>query len=219
MNSVNDISEELKSMGSALAGKPRTMPYMVPDGYFDNFPATILSTIAHVNEQEQVPQWGKALPYAVPDGYFDNLPANITTAVKAEEMVSSLPKDIPLGVPAGYFDSLPAQMLAAARATDKTKFKAKTIPLGKPGIFRQIRLAAAAVLILSIGLGSYEMFFTARTDVSENMLASVPSADIHDYLQGIYRMDMDRVVSNTDINNLQLNNNDIVQYLNDTGWE
>ena len=47
----------------------------------------------------------------------------------------------------------------------------------------------------------------------------VPNNDIQDYLQRIYRMDMNLVVDNNAINNMKLDKKDIIQYLDETGWD
>lgn len=217
MNKANDISEELKSMGSFLADMPRTMPYSVPQGYFDQFPGTVHHTIKNISEPESVPAWGKSMPHNVPGGYFNNLTADLVAAATSGNVAHGLPKEIPFSTPHGYFDALPAKMLLAAKASDA---KRRTIPLANRHVFRQLRWAAAALLIIGIGMGSYNMFFRSNPDKTEVMLAAVPANDIHEYLQHVYnKMDIDRVVSSTDINNLQLENKDIVQYLNETGWD
>jgi hypothetical protein len=220
MNSVNEISEELKSMGSILADMSRSMPYSVPEGYFIKLADATCATIKDVNAPEQVPAWSKDMPYTVPAGYFNNLAADIVSCTSAEDFSSLQSKNLPLPVPVGYFDTLPGKMLAAAKATEPQKKISKTIPLANRHIFQQLRWAAAAVLLIGIGFGSYNVFFRSPLDKVDNMLASVPGNDIHDYLQHSYRVeDVDRIIGNTDVNNLQLDNKDIVQYLNETGWD
>ena len=51
------------------------------------------------------------------------------------------------------------------------------------------------------------------------MLASVPNEEIQDYLQHTYILDVNRIINNNDINKIQVDNTDIVQYLNETGWD
>ncbi len=201
-------------MGSFLADMPRTMPYTVPSGYFENFGGSVKHIINYLDKADTTPNWGKTLPYAVPDGYFEGLANNIL----AEGIVSVLPADAPFHVPAGYFESLPAQILKAAKSADPIK-ETRTIPLRR-NIWKPIRLAAAAVLMLGIGISSYRIFYNAQqVSGTEKILSSVPNNDIQDYLQHIYRMDMDRVVSNDPVSNLNVDNKDIVQYLNETGWD
>ena len=215
MNTEYGITEELKSMGSVLADLPRTMPYAVPDGYFNNFHGSVQHIISDLDKADIVPVWGKTLPYSVPEGYFEALAQNILMA----SALSGLPKDAPYSIPAGYFQSLPAQMLQAAKAAARVK-ETRGIPLKRRTIWRQARLAAAAILILAIGIGSYNVFYdTQEVSSTDKILASVPNNEIQDYLQPIYRMDMDRVASNNSVNNLDLDNKDIIQYLNETGWD
>lgn len=220
MNKANDISEELKSMGSILADMPRSMPYVVPAGYFEKFTSSLQATIKDIHEPEVVPKWGKNMPYALPSGYFNNLTNDILAAATAGDIAAALPKDIPLRAPAGYFEALPGDMLAAAKASDIQQKETKVIPLTSRHIFRQLRWAAAALLVIGIGFGSYRTFFHTQPDKTESMLAAVPNNDIHEYLQHIYnKVDIDRIVSSNDINNLQLENKDIEQYLDETGWD
>jgi len=215
MNKRNDISIELRDMNSVLADMPRTMPYHVPAGYFDQLPDNVHATIKNINEAENVPAWSKKMPYSVPVNYFNELTGNIIAGAFTEN--ADLPEQLPYTVPAGYFENLPAQILAAAKAESPAKKETKVIPLQKRHIFRQMRWLAAAVLILGIGIGSYSIINRGQSS-TENMLASVPANDIQDYLQHTDRIDVDRVLS-TDINNLQLDNKDIIQYLNETGWD
>ena len=215
MKMGNEIVDELRDLGSNLADVPRIMPYTVPHGYFENFASSLSNTITTLEEKEQHPGWSKKMPFALPDGYFGGLPAEIATAAS----FSALPKTMPLSAPAGYFEHLPARMLQAAKAVDEPVTKGRTIALKGSALFRQIRWAAAAVLVVGLGIGSYQFYTQNRQPASENLLASVPSNDIREYVQRTYRMDAEKVVSNEQINDLQLDNKDIIQYLNETGWD
>jgi hypothetical protein len=219
MKNVNDISEELRSMGSSLADLSRNMPYSVPQGFFDNFEDTLQNTIKELNTPDIMPAWSKTQPFSVPVGYFEELTDNIVSAVTAEELASFLPKDAPFKVPAGYFETLPAHMLRMARAADPAVKETKIIPLKRRNFIKPLRWAAAAILLIGIGFGSYETLFKQQTTSTDKILASVPSDEIHDYLQHTYRLDIDRIVGNNDINNLQIENKDIIQYLNENGWD
>jgi hypothetical protein len=114
-------------------------------------------------------------------------------------------------------------MLAAAKASEPVvaEKKGRVIPFKfKRRTNRSpIRWAAAAVMLICIGLGSYETIFNGRQPSHEQMLSSISYNDIHDYLQHTYRMDVDRVVSNNDISKLNVDSKDIVEYLNETGWD
>jgi hypothetical protein len=211
MNKVNEITEELKEMGSVLADMPRVMPYSVPDNFFENFENSLHEAISETSEAASNTDWGKSMPYEVPDNYFETLTESIVANSVHQEKSGT--------VPYGYFEQLPERMLALAKAEEARTKKAKIISLQGYRMFRQMKWVAAAALILGIGFGSYRLINSRHSD-PEKMLSAVPSNDIREYLQQhIYRLDVDRVVSNSDINNLQLERGDIIQYLNDTGWD
>jgi hypothetical protein len=206
-------------MGSSLAGYSRRMPYSVPVGFFENTTENIQQVIRDLSQPDVVPAWSKAMPYAVPNGYFEELAGNIVGAVTVDDITSALPKRSVHQVPSGYFDKLPAQILGAAKASEQAVKEPKIIPL-KPHIVRNpIRWAAAAVMLMCIGLGFYESFYSRQQATPDKILGSVTNNDIQDYLQGTYRVDVDRVVADNNIGNLDVNNKDIVQYLNETGWD
>lgn len=212
MNKANDILEELKNMGSNLGEFPRTMPYSLPKGYFENFAGSSLEVIKNINGPETIPAWGKTMPYNVPVAYFEKLPDDIVASVASKNVFPGLSQETPFTIPAGYFEALPAQMLKAAKASDV----AKVVPLKRTFTLTSVKWAAAAILLICITLGGF--FFLQQSPNPEKILASVPSNEIHDYLQHTYRIDVDKVVNN-DISNLQLDNKEIIQYLNETGWD
>lgn len=218
MNKENGISEELKSMDSFLAGYSRTMPYSVPAGFFANAAENIRETIKELNKPDVIPAWGKAMPYSVPGGYFETLASNIVGAVTVAHITAALPKKSPQYIPPGYFDTLTAQILHAAKESDQVIKETKIIPLRRM-VRNPIRWAAAAVMLMCIGLGFYESFYNRQHSNPENILASVTNNDIQDYLQHTYRFDVDRIVADNDVSNLEINSKDIVQYLNETGWD
>lgn len=217
MNSANDITEELKNMGSTLAGIPRVTPYSVPAGYFENLTGKLLETAAVSDAADPAPGWSKAMPYHIPEEYFDELTNHIITAVKTENIRSVSSTGMPFDVPAGYFEHMPGKMLHAAKKTHPLPKQTTHIPLGR-NTFRQIRWAAAAVLLICIGFGGYMAFFMPSGN-TENILASVPNNEIQDYLQHTYILDVNRIISNEDVNNIQVDNKDIIQYLDETGWD
>ncbi len=210
MKQVNDITEELNSMGSRLAGMSRAMPYTLPDGYFEQFADHTTSLVKDITAADNAPVWGKTMPFEVPQGYFETAAADMALMAMGDGLAATLPKAMPLTAPIGYFDALPAKMLHAAKATE--------LPKQQKLSFRNIRWAAAAMVILSIGIGAYQ-FSNEQQNAPDNILASVSNNDIHDYLQQSYRLDVDRIMSNTDINRMQVDNKAIEHYLNETGWD
>jgi hypothetical protein len=216
MNTNNDILQELRGISPMLADMSRSMPYSVPDGYFARFPASVAALASDIDVDTVTPQWSKAMPYSVPEGYFSNMPATMAAIAEGGGAQSfSLPKATPFDVPAGYFDALPAQVLQKAKAADKARMFR---PQHRSLSFRSISWAAAAIVLLVISIGIFEVSPSDR-NATDNILASVSNNEIHDYLQQSYRVDVDRIVNNTDINNIPVDNKEIVQYLNETGWD
>ena len=214
MEQVNDISGELKNIGSKLADVPGKMPYAVPCDYFEKTPADFLQTIIELNAEAQTPEWGKQMPYEVPAGYFNNFVTEVAVAAQASEVLSSIPSAVPFHIPEGYFTTLPGKVLQAAKAETLGMTNKKTIPVKRITIPMQLRWAAAAMLLMGLGFGSYRIL--SGNNNPERILASVPATDIQDYLQRTSRVDVSRVVNGID---LAVENNDIVQYLNETGWD
>ena len=86
MSQNNNILEELKAMGSALADFPRNNVYSVPPGYFDSLAENVLLRIKAGNTSSAkeeleilsplLSKASKKMPYEIPSGYFDQaLPA------------------------------------------------------------------------------------------------------------------------------------------------
>lgn len=211
MNNDNGILQELVEMGSPLAMLPRTMPYHVPDGYFTELSNTIPTSEIEWNEPDIIPGWSKKMPYQVPGGYFEQLTASVVSSAVAHGSSKA-----PFSVPDGYFEQLPAQILKAAKAAHPD---VKAIPGKRHSLFRDVQWAAAAIFILFMGIGAYITFSGMEQSGNENMLAAVSSKELHDYVQLTYRVDMDKVDGATELNDLQVDDEDIIEYLNETGWD
>ena len=217
MKKANDITEELQSIGSPLADMPRAMPYAVPAGYFQSLPAHTLCLVSGAYDADLQPGWGKASVFTAPGGYFEGVTATIVAAAKAGTSPTAISKENPFALPAGYFTTLPAQVLEAAKQAHPIKKQSRRISLGQQS-FRGIRWAAAAVLLICIGFGGY-LTFNNPANPTDKMLASVPNTDIQDYLHNTYTFDVPRIVNNDAINSIGVDNKDIIQYLNENGWD
>jgi hypothetical protein len=117
-----DILNELQTLSPLVAGISKVNVFTVPDGYFEQLAARILTG---VNED------GGALPAAisssnfamqVPQGYFDTLADNILGKIKAQEdtatelqelspILYSIPNKNVFTVPQGYFENLAGNIL------------------------------------------------------------------------------------------------------------
>jgi hypothetical protein len=221
MNTRHEISKELRDWASPLAEMPYTMPYSVPKGYFDTLTTEILSGVkaAEVDEPEHI--WSQEIPFEIPQGYFEQLSSQVLATIKEQDITATLPKDNPYITPPGYFEALPQQMLAAAKKNDKTK----VISIHK--LWKQLKWAAAALLICGIGLGSYKMFRPygpAPIANPEQAIANMSPAVVHEYIQqNIDDFDIDVIMNSMNAGNAQtmtkqLDTREIQQYLNATGW-
>lgn len=161
MKNIDEINNELRRMDSPLADMSRTMPYEVPVGYFDSFMQGV-----------EMLKAGKQMPYDIPKGYFESLAGNVLFEVKKSN-------DYAMEVPVGYFENLPAEILAKVKQADK---KPKTISIGVT-VWKNVRFAAAAILLLGVGLGLYHMGFTNRGYNVENELAMISQDELHEYVQ------------------------------------
>lgn len=102
MNVKNEISEELRSLSALVASISRQTPYEVPEGYFLNFPASVLLRVS------------KPLTFSVPDGYFEGFAKGVLDRIKAGEA-----SKVPVDQPAAHADpdQLPAILIQAGRKT------------------------------------------------------------------------------------------------------
>ncbi|MBS1687648.1 MAG: hypothetical protein JSS96_02900 [Bacteroidetes bacterium] len=220
MSEQNDILIELEQLGSALANMSRKMPYEVPTGYFEGLSSSIQENTRLSLQQDPVLSISKEIPQAVPDDYFKNLPSQILQAAK----LNDIPKTLPYAVPQAYFENLPAEVLHKAKGDDNKQDFRPTRIIAFSG---NLRWAAAALLLLCLSIGSYEFLHTRATS-PEKALAKVPQANLKEYIrQNIDDFDAEMIVSNlqsTDIHNVQvsskqLDEQEIIQYLNETGWD
>lgn len=180
---------------SVLAGYSRRMPFAVPPGYFAGTTATFVEGVqaADAGSDPVLSGLQRRMPFAVPPNYFETLPEELLEAA----IGASLPRLEPVfsAPPAGYFEALPASILAAAKAADAPR----VLPLPAPARRTQtialpaLRWAAAAVLVLGIGLGLYRANTPATVPVTtQRALASLPKQDLQAYvLQNIDDFDTD----------------------------
>lgn len=158
------------------------------------------------------------MPFEVPQGYFDSLPEQVLR--RASEQVSLPGTAMPHIVHESYFDNLPGQLLEIIKKQD-----AKPAPVTKRiSLWKNVRWAAAAILILAIGIGSYKVFNPQPASI-EQQLQTISDEAIMSYVEdNIYAFETETIinyVNTADINaaSLPLNKNDIEYYLQETGWQ
>lgn len=164
--------------------------------------------------------FSRDMPFEVSAGYFDSLPEQMLQMANKEILPAGTA--MPHIVHPDYFDTLPEQLLVTIRQQEQTP---KTeIPVRRISLWRNVRWAAAAVLILSIGIGSYRVFSPQQVSVEEQ-LQSISDEAIMSYVEdNIYAFETETIINyiNTaDINaaSMQINKNDIEYYLQETGWQ
>lgn len=167
-----EITDELKELGSNLAEIQGGMPYSVPEGYFSGFAAKVNSLVSNDEKMliDGLPT--KELPYTMPAGYFEQLPNRIT------ETVAGKPKGILIS-------------------------------------FRQLRWAAAAMVIIAVGLSLFDL----NTTTNDNgLLASVADKEISDYIAYTYQPVTNKALNGEYLDKIELDANEIINYLDATGW-
>jgi hypothetical protein len=227
MKELNNISEELKELQSHLGSLSRNMPYMLPDDYFAALLPHVLQTI-QADDMEVTPaNWNRSNPYAVPENYFDTFSEHILEQALSND-INAL--QLPHAVPDGYFDNLPAQLLAAAKETAPSLVVKQFGPKPRHYLaFSNIRWAAAAILLLSVGIAGYNVYQREHSSAIAS-LNNIPKQDINEYVQqNIDDFDTEMLASNIEPNSTatnepptnanQLNDKDIEQYLNETGGD
>jgi len=151
MQKGKDILSELLEISELLASlQGKALPYEVPLGYWELFPASIIAGIreypAPLAVQDELLAIAPALHQAdkknplspAPDNYFDSFPSIIIQIIKrssgvskSEEAVdelssispllSGLLKKNPYEVPEGYFNELAAALVPGLQAVDEVK--------------------------------------------------------------------------------------------------
>lgn len=205
-------NKDLEALDALLPkGVSKEMPYRVPDGYFD----ALGEVVATYTTQQTGEEWlapVKVMPYEVPLNYFEG---NIEV-IGNVPLESMLPAHKPQGysVPQGYFESLPASIagkiqLPPARKPDNGK---------SVGQWRHWLLAASVLLLVGISGGYYFYGMEVRKEQAVSLVASLPEQEIVSYLKLVeaYPQQTDVVV---DVSGLPVSDGEIVDYLNETGWE
>ena len=182
MRQDNEIVQELKSMGSALASLSRKTPYIVSDDYFSSLPAAVLTKAVESSLTDRLP---RNSPYAVPSGYFEQMPQQILSKVKSHQ----------------------------------EQHQTKVIPLDN-SIWKGIRWAAAAVLLVIAGFGTFQVL--NKENSVEEQLASLPTEAVIEYVQenrnGFDVALTELAIERGPLATAQLTEEEIIHYLDETGW-
>ncbi len=135
MKRTREILNELKAISPLVAEISDSMPFSVPDGYFDQFPVSMVGIVT-LDSQNQttdeqstlIPPSNKQLPFSVPQGYFESFAANMIKLAKEEDeinleirrisaVVADIPKSNPFYLPENYFSSLALPAFVSEKKT------------------------------------------------------------------------------------------------------
>lgn len=201
MNSRSTIQQELKELSSLLPHDIEQPVFTVPEGYFENFAASVWEKLRGQHQQTPYDELTelspvlaaipKKMPFSVPENYFSGFTQTVPALVKEDELpqaLQSIDRQMPYAVPAGYFDNLAATVLAKA-----TKPQAKVVPFGTR---RLMRIAAAAVVIGIIAISGLVFFGNGSQSVDPN---EEPTEWMAKKLQGVSNQALDEFIMTADI--------------------
>ena len=200
MNNWNTIQKELQELNSSFLQHKAPEPYLVPNGYFEGFAASVLLKIKEeeLSVSDELASLSPVLagisrqmPFSVPDDYFSGLTQQMPELIKEDVLPGILlqaGKVNPYSVPENYFDGLSAQVLARV-----SRPQAKVVSFTTK---KWMRLASAAIVAGIIALGG--IFYlgnktnSVETDVqSKNWVAS--------QLNGVSNEDLDEFINSADV--------------------
>jgi len=144
-----------------------------------------------INELKQLDsplaKYPRTMPYALPYGYFKDMEQKLTSTVTNTPEPAGT--SMPFALPADYFEQLPGKILQAAKNTEAPATTTK-----RKSIWLNVRWAAAAMLVIAIGLGTYRIMTPPPT--IEQQLEEIPYEDILAYVEdNIEDYETDNIVS------------------------
>jgi hypothetical protein len=156
MQAKNEILEELRLLSAVVDKISRETPYGVPAGYFDDFPAFMLSLTSEAGTERpffaKLPD--KSLTFSVPAGYFEGFAQGLLDKIKAEEskvlqpglarpegskeeiaqlspLLAGISRKTPYQAPADYFEELsPGSPILLSRLAEVREKPLYTVPAG-----------------------------------------------------------------------------------------
>lgn len=119
MKPANHIQQELVEMGSPIADYPRSTPFVVPVGYFQEVAEHVVEHATLEDKDDVVVGYPKDNPFYISSLYFQDSPKVFRDSCDYEncaEPMLLLSKAIPYAVPALYFETLPTAILDGIKA-------------------------------------------------------------------------------------------------------
>ncbi|HEY2720815.1 MAG TPA: hypothetical protein VGI82_03765 [Chitinophagaceae bacterium] len=171
-----DIIQELNDLGSSLGSSLGQVTYSVPEGYFNGLADQVLNLIKN-EDVSWLSFLPKEMPYRVPVGYFDGLDARVLDVIhnhpdyqtpkeeleSLSPLLSSIANRPVYAVPEGYFENFKV-------AAEQKKAEPKVISLIS---HRWFKYAAAAVIVVALGLTGLFVFKNNHSDPAGRTLAKL----------------------------------------------
>lgn len=204
---------------------PKAMPFDMPQDYFENFAGNISAMVSDSDPKLELPA---ITPFEVPENYFESFAANIMERV--EQPTFGKIEAIDFEVPEGYFEGFAANVIDRIKREEvvevKQEEKKPTKVISLNSKWKAVRWAAAAVVILGIGFGSYKVANNVGGEpdlTAQQQLAMLDKQFIRSYVQThIDEFDTELLAENSSLVNTsaeqkmkQLNKTDIEQYLDE----
>lgn len=201
MSSRKYIHDELRELNSTLPSHVKEPVFSVPEGYFENFAASVLMRLKQEEAVDSAADelaslspllagLSKKMPYDLPSNYFSTLSGDVPTLIQEDELPAILaehPKTNPYDIPMGYFDNLPAQVLSKVAPK-----QAKVVSFNRT---RWMRVAAAALVAGVIAISGLVYFNSRPSSINPS---SSPEAWIASKLKNISNKDLDSFIESTD---------------------
>ncbi|MDQ3681674.1 MAG: hypothetical protein M3352_01210 [Bacteroidota bacterium] len=202
MNTRKHIQEELESLKSNLPYFIERPVFNLPEGYFDNFAASVFAKIKEgvaISATDELRELSPALasikkemPFNVPENYFSTLFNEVPLLIHDEEVSNLLAnhhKTMPYEVPVDYFTNLPNSVLAKL-----SKPTAKVISI-KRSNWMKMAVAATVAGIIAVSGIFYLNDKSSTIDPSKQ-----PGQWVAKKLEGISNQTLDEFIKTADFN-------------------
>jgi hypothetical protein len=151
----------------------------------------------------------REMPYSLPENYHNEFCGNLSGLIKLENLNDKMPFE----VPSDYFDDFPSEMIALIQKEEKKP--GRIINVGWFG--KNIRIAAAAIILLFAGAGIFQV--TIQQNSIESQLSRLPEDAVSEYLQSTEGLELYTKQNNLGSAASQLSEDEIINYLDETGWQ
>jgi hypothetical protein len=221
MSSRKYIHDELRELNSTLPSHVKEPVFSVPEGYFENFAASVLMRLKQEEAVDSAADelaslspllagLSKKMPYDLPENYFTTLSNDVPALIQDDELPAILAghqKTTPYEVPMGYFDNLPEQVLSKVAPK-----QAKVVSFNRT---RWMRVAAAAIVAGVMAISGL-VYYSSSSNTNPT---SSPEAWIANQLKNISNQDLDSFIESTDATSTEqmasTNSGEVSQMLND----